>query len=166
MLLKPKTVNELAGEARKESKDTPKGPASKPTAAVTKSVSIKEGSDSKEGTKNATPSKDSKPSGESKDTAKPAAPQSPAIKEALRALNGGLTDAIVDIHVSVTEQQEADISRNGYVQLLQDTPGNMRRSSQGPTSTFGNKASLWIWRRSQGTCSGRFKPIVDIILES
>ncbi|RYH19867.1 hypothetical protein EON65_25440 [archaeon] len=166
MLLKPKALSDLAGDPKKEAKEIAKAPVSKPTSQLSKSVSIKEGTDSKEGAKNATASKDTKPSSESKESTKPAAPQSPAIKEALRALNGGLTDAIVDIHVSATEQQEADIARNGYIQLLQDSTGSIRRSTQGPISTFGNKASLWLWRRSQGTCSGRFKPIVDIILES
>lgn len=84
-------------------------------------------------------------------------------REANKALNNGLTDAIVDLRVSVNELQEADLSRNGYEQILQQDPSMMRKSVNG-ISTFGNKTSIWIWRRSQGVCSGRLKPIIDIQL--
>jgi Ca2+-binding EF-hand superfamily protein len=84
-------------------------------------------------------------------------------REAIKALAGGLMDAVLDIRVSTTEQQEADLSRNGYLQLLQE---DAKKASSAATSTFGNRSSLWIWRRNQGTCSGRLKPIIDIILDS
>lgn len=87
------------------------------------------------------------------------------VKEAVKALSGGIADAIVDIRVSSNELQEGELSRNGYVQLLQDS-GEIRRSTTAGISTFGNKSSIWIWRRSQGTCSGRLKPIIDIQLDS
>jgi hypothetical protein len=90
-------------------------------------------------------------------------------KEALKALAGGIGDAIVDLKLSSTEQQEADLSRNGYVQLFQDATGGKvtKRSGKNATSsTFGNHCSLWTWSRSQGTCSGRLKPIIDVQLHN
>lgn len=90
-------------------------------------------------------------------------------REASKALSGGNDDAIVDIRVSINEQQEFELSTAGYVQIQQEplSVGGARRpvAPQG-TSTFGNKSSLWIWRRSQGICSGRLKPIIDIILDA
>ena len=90
-------------------------------------------------------------------------------REAVKALTGGIGDAIVDMRLSSSEQQEADLSRNGYIQLLQDKSGGaaIRRSTSNvATSTFGNHCSLWTWSRSQGTCSGRLKPIIDVQLHS
>lgn len=89
------------------------------------------------------------------------------LKEALKALHSGVQDAIVDIRVSTTETQEAALSRQGYTQLLQDGISGVKvRKGGGLSTTFGNKTSLWIWRRSNGTCSGRLKPIIDILLDS
>ena len=90
-------------------------------------------------------------------------------KEAYKALGGGIADAIVDLRVSANETQEQVLSRNGYCQVLQEIvfQANMRKSGSTNTTTattFSNKTSIWIWRRSQGTCSGRLKPIIDIIL--
>eukprot|EP01032_Pedospumella_encystans_P016863 gene16863-19219_t len=93
----------------------------------------------------------------------------PVSREALKALTGGIGDAIVDIRLSSSEQQEADLSRNGYVQLLQEKSviATTRRSSTPvAASTFGNHSSLWTWSRSQGTCSGRLKPIIDVQLHN
>jgi hypothetical protein len=90
-------------------------------------------------------------------------------REAVKALTGGIGDAIVDIKISANEQQEADLSRNGYVQLFQDKSAALasrRSGTQVATSTFGNHCSLWTWSRSQGTCSGRLKPIIDVQLHS
>jgi hypothetical protein len=92
-----------------------------------------------------------------------------ASKEAIKALTGGIGDAIVDMRLSATEKQESDLSRNGYVQLFQDKAAGQttrRTGNQVATSTFGNHASLWTWSRSQGTCSGRLKPIIDVQLHS
>jgi hypothetical protein len=98
----------------------------------------------------------------SKENSKPVI-TNPFHKEALRALGGGIPDAIVDIRVSTNEQQDSDLSRNGYEQILQE---GVRKTNNNTISTFGNKSSLWVWRRSQGTCSGRLKPIIDIIFDS
>jgi len=87
----------------------------------------------------------------------------PFSREAFKALAGGIPDAIVDIRVSSNEQQDSDLSRNGYEQLLQE---GVRKTNNSIISTFGNKSSIWVWRRSQGTCSGRLKPIIDIIFDS
>ena len=100
-------------------------------------------------------------SASSKDTPKVKLPS----KEVTKALSGGLGDAIIDIKVSKTEQQEADLSRNGYIQLLQDQHlRSVQQQQQQQKSTFGKKCSIWIWKRNQGTCSGRLKPIIDIQL--
>lgn len=84
-------------------------------------------------------------------------------KEAVKALTRGLADAIVDIRVSINEQQETLLAANEYEQILQEDPSMMRKSTNG-ISTFGNKCSLWVRRRSNGVCSGRLKPVVDIRL--
>lgn len=83
-------------------------------------------------------------------------------KEAVKALSGGLPDAIVDIRITANEKQVAEVSRQEYIQLFQDSI--TRNADQG--STFGNKCSLWFWKRSKGTCSGRLKPIVDLQLHN
>eukprot|EP00981_Chlorochromonas_danica_P008825 scaffold2312_cov165-Ochromonas_danica.AAC.65 len=158
MLLKAKTVNDLAdskkeGGSKSVNTSTPAGkpPASGGGPTTSTPAPAKESAQNN----------DSKPTLESKESSKPAPPQ---LREVARALSGGIADAIVDMRCSVNEQQETDLSRNGYVQLLQDS-GGVRRSMQ-TSSTFGNRSSLWVWRRSFGTCSGRFKPIVDIMLDS
>lgn len=85
-------------------------------------------------------------------------------KEAKKALSGGSGDAIIDIRVSKTEQQEAELSRNGYVQLLHEQLGRIARTSKADASTFGRNSSIWIFKRNQGTCSGRLKPVIDVQL--
>lgn len=79
----------------------------------------------------------------------------------------------MDLRVSLAGQQlETDLKGNGYVQLLMENSDVSTKKVGGKPaqpiveSTFTNKHSIWIWRRSQGTCSGRLKPIVDIHLES
>lgn len=151
MLLKPKTVNALA-DAKAPSGGKP--PTVQPKAQTAKAAPAGKAA-----------AADAKPVPETKDEAKPATPP-PVMREAARALYGGISDAIVDIRCSANEQQEADLARNGYVQLLQDGNAAARRTGVQSTSTFGNKASLWVWRRSFGTCCGRFKPVVDIMLDS
>eukprot|EP01038_Epipyxis_sp_PR26KG_P005601 gene5601-7730_t len=88
------------------------------------------------------------------------------LKEAVKALEATNGDSIVDIKVSKSEKQDTEFSRSGYTQLLQEHYKTTKRSSANSgASTFGNQVSIWIWRRSQGTCSGRLKPIVDIQLD-
>lgn len=74
-------------------------------------------------------------------------------------LRSGSPEHIIDIQVSVNGNQEADLARNGYKQLFPNLVG-------GSSGTFGKGRSLWIWRRHQGTCYGRLKPIIDIQLIS
>lgn len=140
-------------------KDEKQSNETKPTTTTAKTVTIaepkkdgKEAGDGKKGTQETKP-----------DDHKDRPTSAPSVsKEALRALMGGIMDAILDIRVSTSEAQETDLSRNGYLQLLQE---GVKKSSSAASSTFGNKTSIWVWRRSQGTCSGRLKPIVDIILD-
>ena len=147
--------------------------------AVSKSVSISEpakkdnnktstSADAKDGTKSNTTTAPGTPGKlEKEKSANNKSPGTPVFtKEAYKALGGGIADAIVDLKVSSTEQQEVALSRNGYVQLLQEQvilPGQ-KNNPNISSSTFGNKISIWIWRRSFGTCSGRLKPIIDMIL--
>lgn len=76
-------------------------------------------------------------------------------------------DVIVDIKVSNTGIQDADLLRYGYIQVVPDFGnGNQRPPNFAALGTFGKGQSIWIWKRKQGTCSGRFKPVVDIQLDS
>ena len=72
-------------------------------------------------------------------------------------LKSGNPETIIDIRISINGSQEADLARNGYFQIPSDQPG-------GVGGTFGKGKSLWIWRKKQGTCGGRLKPIIDIQL--
>lgn len=82
-------------------------------------------------------------------------------REAMKALSGGNNDAIVDIRLTTSDKQEAVVSRQEYTQLFQE---GYNPKKQG--STFGNKVSMWVWRRGKGTCSGRLKPIVDLVVHN
>jgi len=85
--------------------------------------------------------------------------------EATGVLNSGNGDVIVDIQISNTSQQDSELMRAGYTQGIPTELGGQETkydvSTQG---SFGKGESIWIWRRKQGTCSGRLKPIVDIQL--
>ena len=85
--------------------------------------------------------------------------------EATGILNSGNGDVIVDIQISNTPQQDSDLMRAGYTQVIPTELGGQETkydvSTQG---SFGKGESIWVWRRKQGTCSGRLKPIVDIQL--
>eukprot|EP01035_Chromulina_nebulosa_P026176 gene26176-34237_t len=94
--------------------------------------------------------------------------------DCIKALSVDIPEAIVDIKVSLAEQPiESELSRNGYIRLMSETAeiptikrGNSKISTPESISTFSNKYSIWAWKRNQGTCSGRLKPIIDIILEN
>ncbi len=76
-------------------------------------------------------------------------------------------DVIVDIKVSNTRESDAELMRQGYSLIMPDIKNNNMKSSEAiSVGTFGRGQSLWIWRRKQGTCSGRLKPIIDIQLEN
>lgn len=89
-------------------------------------------------------------------------------EEAMKALNPGHPDAIVDIKISLSESQlETDLSKNSYNQLLpQELTSKQKKSKVILASTFNNKYSIWTWTRDQGTCSGRLKPIIEMQLET
>ena len=83
--------------------------------------------------------------------------------EAATLLVSGNPEAIVDIKISNTPQLESEYLRNDYVQIAPNELQGVKYdlSAQG---SFGKGESIWIWRRNQGTCSGRLKPILDIQL--
>jgi Ca2+-binding EF-hand superfamily protein len=81
--------------------------------------------------------------------------------EAVNVLKAGDGEHIVDIRISSSGAQEAELSKNGYQQLVAEKGAAMFGAAGG---TFGKGESLWIWRRKQGTASGRLKPIVDMQL--
>jgi hypothetical protein len=138
-----------APAAKKEDKGAVAGASTNKTVTINEpDKTTREGADSK------------KPSAESKSNDPKERPTSFS-KEAVRALSGRIMDAVLDIRVSTTDQFEQELSRNGYLQLLQDTT-----KKSAAASTFGNRASIWVWRRGQGSCSGRLKPVIDIILDS
>jgi len=88
--------------------------------------------------------------------------------EGLNALKGGLQDAIVDVKISVSPEQDAELQRCGYVQVTSNM-GAARALNAGAAAlqgTFGRGQSMWVWRRSQGVCSGRMKPVVNMYLDS
>ena len=72
--------------------------------------------------------------------------------------------SIVDIKISNTQAQADLYQELGYHHIIPEgSEGNNFILSGG---TFGRKQNLWIWRRDQGTFSGRLKPIIDIILDT
>ena len=81
--------------------------------------------------------------------------------DAMTVLKPGDQEMVVDLRISASGAQEAELSRNGYQQLI-SPQGAVHFGAAG--GTFGKGESLWYWRRKQGTCSGRLKPIVDIQL--
>ena len=88
--------------------------------------------------------------------------------EGLNALKGGLQDAIVDVKISVSPEQDAELQRCGYLQVTSNI-GAVRAMNAGAAAsqgTFGRGQSMWVWRRSQGVCSGRLKPVVNMYLDS
>ena len=84
-------------------------------------------------------------------------------KDAVRALDAGDGEVIVDIKVSSNAREDSELLRNGYLQVVPDAASLQAQSavliSHG---TFGKGQSMWIWRRKQGTCSGRLRPVVDV----
>ena len=74
--------------------------------------------------------------------------------EGMNALKSGNQDAIVDVKISVSPEQETELQRCGYHCVTPSVGGTAGRGlinggaaiSQG---TFGRGQSMWIWRRSQ-----------------
>ena len=85
--------------------------------------------------------------------------------DAIKGLGGtGNGDVVVDIVGSDSLDMEAELKRIGYSQLLPEA-NVMDGIDPASHGTFGSGQSLWIWRKKQGTASGRLKPITDIQLE-
>jgi Ca2+-binding EF-hand superfamily protein len=96
----------------------------------------------------------------------------PVIPDASRVLERINPECILDIKVSLNKAHDADLVRQGYIQItpvsrqkVNESNGNANEMivTQG---TFGKGQSLWVWKAKQGTCSGKLKPIVDIQLEA
>lgn len=91
---------------------------------------------------------------------------------ASKALKQGSGDAIVDIKVSTTKAMDVQLQQQGYVMIGPSINGDNHPLRSASTldiasfGSFGRGQSIWVWRRSQGTCHGRLKPIVDIQLDS
>lgn len=85
--------------------------------------------------------------------------------EAIRQLESGNGEVIVDIKISTGAEKEAELKRNGYTQVL---PAASALAGIDPATfgSFGRGNGIWIWKRRQGTCSGRLKPIIDIQLDA
>lgn len=81
--------------------------------------------------------------------------------EAYSILSTGDPEDIVDMRISGNSKMDADYLRMGYEQVTPRLPPGSTYdfSTKG---SFGLGESLWIWRRKQGTCGGRLKPIIDI----
>jgi Ca2+-binding EF-hand superfamily protein len=86
--------------------------------------------------------------------------------EATTLLYGGNPEVIVDIKISNNSQQDSEYMRAGYSQVIPtEMDGDLSNKYDVNTQgSFGKGESVWIWRRKQGTCSGRLKPICDIQL--
>ena len=88
--------------------------------------------------------------------------------EGIKALKSNNPDVIVDIKISITAAQDAELLRSGYTQISPNfgAPNAMRQGDVAAHGTFGKGQSMWVWKRKQGVCSGRLKPITDIQLDS
>jgi hypothetical protein len=93
------------------------------------------------------------------------ASQSIAIDPAT-VLQSGNDKVIVDLKISNNRTMEADLQQQGYVCLFPEFAATVNAVDRAAFGSFGRGQSIWIWRRSQGTCGGRLKPIVDIQLDA
>eukprot|EP01041_Mallomonas_annulata_P011754 gene11754-24650_t len=87
--------------------------------------------------------------------------------DATKCLEPKNIEAIIDIKISLHRSQEAELLRQGYIQLIPDLSQTNIRTLDAAAifGTFGRGQSLWIWKRKQGTCCGRLKSILDIQLQ-
>lgn len=87
-----------------------------------------------------------------------------------KLLETGNPNVIVDIKVSNNLTQNADFIRIGYEQIVPSNEmivsvlGNANAGNQ--LGTFAKYQSIWIWRKKQGTCNGRLRPILDIQVDN
>ena len=87
----------------------------------------------------------------------------PATPDAAKALDVGDPEVIMDVKVSSSRAQEDELIRQGYTQVLPDFK-KVAQAHQRVEGSFGKGNSIWIWRRKQGSCAGKLKPIIDIQL--
>jgi hypothetical protein len=87
----------------------------------------------------------------------------PSTPDAARAVDVGDPEVILDVKVSSSRAQEDDLARQGYVQILPDFK-KVAQTHQRVDGSFGKGNSVWIWKRKQGSCAGKLKPIIDIQL--
>jgi Ca2+-binding EF-hand superfamily protein len=87
----------------------------------------------------------------------------PSTPDAARAVDVGDPEVILDVKVSSSRAQEDDLIRQGYVQILPDFK-KVAQAHQQIDGSFGKGNNIWIWRRKQGSCAGKLKPIIDIQL--
>jgi Ca2+-binding EF-hand superfamily protein len=85
--------------------------------------------------------------------------------EALNILATGDPEDIVDLRISADAQTDSEYLRLGYTQIIPRLQNGMKYDV-GTQGSFGKGESIWVWRRKQGTCSGRLRPIVDVQLTS
>lgn len=96
----------------------------------------------------------------------------PVIPDASRVLDRINPESIVDVRISTDKAQDADLVRQGFIQISPmlrekaDASGNSLNDVVITQGTFGKGQSLWIWKAKQGTCSGKLKPVVDLQLDS
>jgi Ca2+-binding EF-hand superfamily protein len=88
----------------------------------------------------------------------------PSTPDAARAVDVGDPEVILDVKVSSSRAQEDDLARQGYVQILPDFK-KVALTHQRVDGSFGKGNSVWIWKRKQGSCAGKLKPIIDIQLQ-
>ena len=86
--------------------------------------------------------------------------------EAASVLSAGNANVIVDIKLSTSRAMEAELQQQGYTCVTPQFSGSVGALDKAAFGSFGKGQSMWIWRRQQGTCGGRLKPIVDIQLDN
>ena len=92
---------------------------------------------------------------------------------ASKALRKSNMDAIVDLKISTSREQDLLYQSQGYQHIPQN-PSILTMENRGAgvvqdsinSGTLGRGINFWIWRKKFGTCDGRLKTIVDIQLEA
>jgi len=92
--------------------------------------------------------------------------QAHATTDAASALQTGDPNVIVDLKISVNRAAEADLQQQGYTCLLPQFASTIGALDRAAFGSFGRGQSIWVWKRGQGTCGGRLKPIIDIQLDT
>ena len=87
--------------------------------------------------------------------------------DAKRILGGKNPEAIVDVKISNSRDQDSELISQGYTHVSHISNGyKINPTGEAlATGSFGRGQNIWIWRRKDGTCAGRLKPIISIQLE-